>query len=1085
MSLNIIIKRDGTEEIFDPNKIVNAIKKAFIGTGCTENPRKIAEEVCTQIIKSQKTPSVECVQDLVEKSLIEHNLYKEAKAYILYRNHRTEIRESKSELYDVVGSVLDNCNKDNANISNSPSAKMLQIGEAASERYYSNKVVSKKFVELHKAKRIHIHDFTFYGKTVNCLNIPLGKLLDEGFDNGHGTIRSPQKISSAAALAAIILQSNQNSMFGGQAFSKFDEDMAKYVQREYNRQYKQLLDEYCDINDTTVDEVGKNAYLISKLEKRAMENTDKETFQAMEALVYNLNSMHSRAGSQVPFSSISLGLDTTKWGRMITRNLLKAYRQGLGKGEQPIFPNIIFQVKKGVNRSEGDPNYDLFKESVKTTSSRLFPSYCNEDASFNLPYYNKGVKVAYMGCVEGNSVINYKIGDYIFVEGIERAYRRLKKFFKESTYGVSKYLVPEGLVSIYDSFSGKYVDCKKFIKNPNPAKWLKLTTSHGRTIVVTEDHPFPVIGKGRVFARDLVVGDKLNSSKPNTDFNTDKVIDSDVVWLWGIVICDASYATNVTISLGLDETDIVDKVLSVCKKLGLETRVVEQHRGVKGDYYDINILTKNKKYLKEYFVDLFGGLKKTYRTIPQAIFNSSYETKCAFIAGMIDADGYINDNRKPKVQLGSINHELAFEQAELVRSIGLNCSTYRNRYSKLTLNERLSNEFYPSDDIMKYMVSEKKKMKTVNDVKTITEIHDECEIIDIQEIIQPGFAYDVETSSDHFDVNGLNSHNCRTRVVTDVNGEDMCDSRGNLFFTTINLPALALEVLNEVTEENKTLRVSKFYEKLHDMIETVKDHLLERYHHVCKLKVKDLPFLMDQNLYIGSEGLDYDDTVENAFKHGSITFGFIGLAETLKALIGKHHGESEEALEIGEDIIKYIREKADEYSDEYHLNFTVIASPAESTCMKMVNHDKKEFGLIEGVTDKEWYTNSFHVPVEYNTDFIHKIQVEARFHKYCNGGHISYIELDACPAQNPNALEDMLNIMFDNDMGYMSINFPTDFCEDCGLHGVVISENTCPRCGGSHISRVRRVTGYLSKITNFNKGKLAELKHRVAHGSFN
>lgn len=891
MYLNTIIKRDGTEEIFDPNKIVNAIKKAFNGTGCTENPRKIAEEVCTQIIKTQKTPSVECVQDLVEKSLIEHNLYKEAKAYILYRNHRTEIRESKSELYDVVGSVLDNCNKDNANISNSPSAKMLQIGEAASERYYSNKVVSKKFVELHKAKRIHIHDFTFYGKTVNCLNIPLGKLLDEGFDNGHGTIRSPQKISSAAALAAIILQSNQNSMFGGQAFSKFDEDMAKYVQREYNRQYKQLLDEYCDINDTTVDEVGKNAYLISKLEKRAMENTDKETFQAMEALVYNLNSMHSRAGSQVPFSSISLGLDTTKWGRMITFNLLKAYRQGLGKGEQPIFPNIIFQVKKGVNRFEGDPNYDLFKESIKTTSSRLFPSYCNEDASFNLPYYNKGVKVAYMGCVEGSSIINYRIGDKYFIEDIETAYRRINSHIIEKEYGVSKYLETDQLVSIFDSYSENYVNCKKFIKNPNPSKWLKIRTEHGRSIVVTEDHPFPVKDKGRTFSRDLSVGDELA-------------------------------------------------------------------------------------------IGSFDTMKETH------MFNMS------------DVDA---------------------------------------KYAK---------------------------------------------ILEISEIVQDGYAYDVETSSDHFDVNGLNSHNCRTRVVTDVNGDDMCDSRGNLFFTTINLPALALEVLNEVSDENKTLRVSKFYEKLHDMMETVKEHLLERYHHVCKLKVKDLPFLMDQNLYIGSEGLDYNDTVENAFKHGSITFGFIGLAETLKALIGKHHGESEEALEIGEDIVKYIREKADEYSDEYHLNFTVIASPAESTCMKMVNHDKKEFGVIEGVTDKEWYTNSFHVPVEYNTDFIHKIEVEGRFHKYCNGGHISYIELDACPAQNPIALENMLNIMFDNDMGYMSINFPTDFCEDCGLHGVVISENTCPRCGGTHISRVRRVTGYLSKITNFNKGKLAELKHRVAHGSF-
>lgn len=337
--MNTIRKRDGREVVFDENKITEAIYKAAQAVGGAD--KQLAMELTIEVLRflkqayGESSITVEDIQDTVEKILIERGHARTAKAYILYRAKRTRMREAQSDLMDAVAEILIETNRENANVSNSPSAKMLQIASAASKAYYLNRMIPEAMAQAHSRGDIHIHDLDFYGKTLTCIQIPLGRLLSQGFNNGHGFIRSPKRPASATALAAIILQSSQNDMHGGQSFAFFDYDMAPYM---------------------------KNA-------------SDEEVYQAMEALIYNLNSMHSRAGAQVPFSSLNLGTDTTPAGRLVTKNVLLAYEKGLGRGENPIFPNIIFRVKEGVNLNPDDPNYDLFKLAIRVAAQRLNPTF--------------------------------------------------------------------------------------------------------------------------------------------------------------------------------------------------------------------------------------------------------------------------------------------------------------------------------------------------------------------------------------------------------------------------------------------------------------------------------------------------------------------------------------------------------------------------------------------------------------------------------------------------------------------------------------------------------------------------------------
>lgn len=665
-----IKKRDGREVAFDENKITEAIFKAAKAVGGAD--KQLAMELTLDVLRLLKQEysagmfGVEEVQDAVEKILIEKGHAKTAKAYILYRDKRTRMRDAQSYLMDAVAEILVETNRENANISNSPSAKMLQIASAASKAYYLNRLIPEDMATAHIKGDIHIHDLDFYGKTLTCVQIPLGKLLKNGFNSGHGYIRRPKRPASAIALAAIILQSSQNDMHGGQSVAFFDRDMAPYMTKA----------------------------------------NDEDAYQAMEAFIYNLNSMHSRAGAQVPFSSINIGTDITPAGRLVTKNLLMAYEKGLGRGENAVFPNIIFRIKKGINLNSKDPNYDLFKLAIRVASQRLNPTFSFMDSSFNRPYVDQ---VAYMGC--------------------------------------------------------------------------------------------------------------------------------------------------------------------------------------------------------------------------------------------------------------------------------------------------------------------------------------------------------------------------RTRVMANKCGAEVTDGRGNLSLTTINLPRLAIKAERDLM---------KFYQSLSDLLDLICEQLFHRYEVQAKLKVKDMPFLMGQGLYLGSDNLAPNDTIGEAIKNGTLSIGFIGLAETLVALTGYHHGENEESQTLGEEIIAFMRNKADRAAEKYKLNYTLLATPAEGLSGRFVKMDCSEYGLIPGVTDKDYYTNSFHVPVNYQIGMREKIRLEAIYHKYTNGGHISYVEFAAPPLNNLSAVEEMIRYMGACDMGYAAINFPVDFCDSCGYIGVIDNDH-CPACNSAAIRRVRRITSYLGTVDRLNDAKHVELKQRVAH----
>jgi ribonucleoside-triphosphate reductase len=665
-------KRDGRVVEFSKEKITGAIYKAArsVGGENYETAENLTERVVSYVIKNNKseTPEVEFLQDAVEKVLIETGHARTAKAYILYRSKRTRMRDAKSELMDVVKDILVETSRDNANVGNSPSAKMLQIASAASKYYYLNNIIPEEMSKAHIAGDVHIHDLDYYGKTLNCLQIDLTEMLQKGFNTGYGFIRPPKRISSATAQAAIILQSNQNDMFGGQSFPHFDKSMAEVIRNQ------------CP--DTKQEEV----------------------FQAMEGLVYNLNTMHSRAGAQVPFSSINIGTDTTAEGRMVNFAMLKAFEKGLGKGESPIFPNLVFRLKEGINFNPGDPNYDLFKLAMEVSSKRMNPTFSFMDSSFNAKY---GDEVAYMGC--------------------------------------------------------------------------------------------------------------------------------------------------------------------------------------------------------------------------------------------------------------------------------------------------------------------------------------------------------------------------RTRVIGNRHGEEKAGKRGNITPITLNLPKLAL----------KTKNIDEFFVELDNLLLLASKQLMHRFNVIASLKVKDLPFLMGQKLYMGSENLKDNDEIREAIKNGSLGIGFIGLAETLIVLTGKHHGEDKASWDLGYKIVERMKQATDRFAEEYNLNFVSYATPAEGTAGRFIEKDRKEFGVIKDVTDKAYYTNSFHIPVNYNISIFDKIDLEGPFHKLCAAGHISYIELPSSPKDNIPAFEKILKHMRNSDMGYAGVNFPIDECRSCGNSGLI--DNECKVCGSTDIRRIRRITGYLSTIDRFNDAKQAELHDRAVH----
>jgi anaerobic ribonucleoside-triphosphate reductase len=772
MAIVSIKKRDGRTVPFDTGKIAAAISKAFDATykpGNEETAAALAHEVTTILeLEGASVPDVEHIQDIVEKVLMDNGYITTAKAYILYRDQRNRCRQMNTRLMQTYEEITfadakdSNVKRENANIDGDTAmGVMLKYGSEGAKQFYNMFVLNPDHAKAHNEGDIHIHDLDFLTLTTTCCQIDIQQLFAGGFSTGHGTLREPNDIASYSALCCIAIQSNQNDQHGGQSIVNFDYGMADGVRKTYRRLYRQNLSKAImlwqgedpeETIQTIIAEIKERtglcptledheAYLTEELTQLtahygdveqcrkaqqaavyyAEKETDRATYQAMEAFIHNLNTMHSRAGAQTPFSSINYGMDTSPEGRMVMKNVLLATEAGLGNGETPIFPIQIFRVKDGVNLNPGEPNYDMFKLACRCSAKRLFPNFSFIDAPFNLQYYdpeNPMTEIAYMGC---------------------------------------------------------------------------------------------------------------------------------------------------------------------------RTRVI-------GNVYD------------------------------------------------------------------------------------------------------------------------------------------------------------------------------KTREI--------CNRRGNLSFTSINLPRLAIKAKGDI---------SLFFEALDHKLDLVIDQLLERFEIQCRKRVYNYPFLMGQGVWLDSEKLVWDDEVREVLKHGTLSVGFIGLAETLVALIGEHHGQSEKAQNLGLEIISHMRTRMDQESQKRGLNFTLLATPAEGLSGRFVKIDKVRFGVIPGVTDRDYYTNSFHIPVYFNISAFDKIRLEAPYHALTNAGHISYIEMDGDPLDNLEAFEKIIRYMQKCGIGYGSINHPVDRDPICGYTGVIKDE--CPNCGRKEhegpvgFERIRRITGYLvGTLERFNDGKRAEEADRVKHG---
>ena len=736
VKVSSVIKRSGQKVPYNQQKIFNAINGA---NNDVDKQYKISfNDVKDIVLKieeqiNKNCISVEEIQDIVEKALMENQQYEIAKAYIIYRQKHKEYREAKNYLMETYKDIFFSdaididLKRDNANINtDAPMGIMLKLGTEGSKYFVDNYLIPPEFVKADKENWIHIHDKDFSAITFNCCQIDLLKLFHGGFSTGHGFLREPQSIRSYASLACIAIQSNQNDMFGGQSINAWDYAMAEGVRKSFKRAISKqikIATQYipyiltdrtpkennlmidCLMNISYFDDVSEQKTAINNLTdflsgvshryikyqkisrdevydiaktiyKLACKEVEEETHQAMEAAIHNFNSLHSRAGSQTPFSSLNYGMDTSPEGRLVIKETLNAINAGLGNGETPIFPISIFVLKSGVNYNPEDPNYDLFKLAMKVSAKRLFPNFESLDAPYNLKYY-----------------------------------------------------------------------------------------------------------------------------KPN-DYNS-------------------------------------------------------------------------------------------------------------YVATM----------------------------------------------------------------------------------------------------------------------------GCRTKVMSNVNGPEISGSRGNFSFVTINLPKLAIE-------SNKDLNI--FFQLFDKYIQLSHDYLLHRLSVIENKHVYNFPFLMGQHVWLDSDKLKPADTIKEVLKHASYSIGFCGLAECLKYLTGKHHGESEFAQQLGLDIIKHLRKRTDEYTEKEHMNWTAFATPAESTAGTFQRANQKAYGIIEGVTDREYMTNSFHVPVYYPINAFKKIQIEAPYHALTNAGHISYIEMDGDPTKNLKAFEALVRAMHDANMGYFSINHPVDRDPVCGYTGII--ENVCPHC---------------------------------------
>lgn len=834
---------------------------------------------------------------------------------------------------------------------------------------------------------------------------------------------------------------------GGQSVPTFEYDLAPYVVKSFYKHFKDIwlvlidceapnqalaiakgiyerdgtLLDYDHLQELYYAILEDNDdYLIDsedlhKVILTAYKLTCNETYQAMEAVIHNLNSMHSRAGAQVPFSGINYGTGTTAEQRLIIKNILLATDAGLGNGETPIFPVQIFKVKDSINTKPTDPNYDLFELACKVSAKRLFPNFSFIDSSFNLPYYKRNepeTEIAYMGCLSGSSAITVK-------DRLDRIHILSIKEFVEKENALD--------YKVYDSLSKSFVGIKAVINNPPSKDWYRVKFSDYSYVDVTSNHYFPIENKGRTLVTNLEVGDVIKTSDLSS-LNDFMFYKEDMEsWFKGLILTNGKYEnSSIILTFNLESLLLAEKAQQYAEYfLGANTTLKEWHLKDKS-FYELRI-KGCKAYCKE-LISTFRGMLKNNRNLPEVFKSISH--MYSFLAGMIDGSGVIltSSSGSVKCEFTLKNEALALQLFNMVSL--LNLSPEIIRCDKKNKTEYIL-RFHTNLVLMKALKSE--KLEEYSEKIIVPEYSSVTEIIPLN---QEQKSYCLETESDRFDVNGICSHNCRTRVISNVNGPEIVSGRGNMSFTTVNLPMIALEANRDFT-----VFMSRLYEICHKVFKQLKD----RYDLICQKHVYNFPFLLGQGVWLNSENLDNTDTLEEILKHSSLSLGFCGLAECLVALTGKHHGESKASQELGLLIISTMRQWCDEETERTHLNYSLFATPAESTAGTFLRKIRQKFGIVPGVSDHEYITNSVHVPVYYPITAAEKIRIEGAYHKYCNAGHICYVEMDGNLTKNIEAFKNIILYMKDCDIGYGSINHPVDRCPVCGYVGII--NDVCPKCG--------------------------------------
>lgn len=1073
-----IVKRSGLKDDYDLNKIFNVLLKAATHIGYTVEDKtltpellkdlneitgSIDDEIQDEYVNSETPVSV--VQNIVMDHLLNSDYKDIAKEYISYSAQREQIHKDMMNTEKAVDRVLskdpsvvnENGNKDSRHF---PTRRDMIAGQVFKAK--GLEMLPKDVREAHLKGDIHFHDLDMSPlfPYTNCCNVNLADMLENGFNLGEVVFTQPHSLDVAVQLTSLIMNSVSLSQYGGTSVPNIDRILAPYAKMNY---------------DKHLDNAMK--YQTYDPENVAWELTKHDIYEDMQGLEYAINSM-TASGAQVPFTTLSMSGDTDRYAREIQLAMLKVREAGMPTGNgtrSAIFPKLVYIITKGKNYYKEDPNYDVTQEALKCSSIRDYPDIVFADNMLEITGGKDKVMTS-MGCVSGEEIITYMDSKGEHTIPIDRFYDKFKVAEKLQPNGIDMCIDVDN-IKIKDSHKGKveYVDCKRIIKNSNN-KWLRLKFTNGRILECTDDHPLEIIGKGRVLAKDLVEGDEIQGALDVQKSNDVDYFSDEFAWLLGDIICDGCLdkTSETLISYAFTgEDEIRNKIGETVGEDKLRDK--DQHRYEKGDYKEVAI---KDHQLHDYLVNVFGGTNKIDRHIPEFIFSAPEHSRLAFYGGMIDADGYLNE-KSQRIQIGSTSKRLANGQMLLAESLGIRASMIINHYSKKDPKKvRYRVEFRVPEKLIPYIECEKKSSK-YNPNKKTNNSSKRLKLLSIEQIKGHEYSYDVTTSSDYFDVSGVVSHNCRSFLPTWVNpdtGLEQVAGRCNMGVVTLNIPRIAMESNGDK---------DRFWNIFKQRVELVHKALRFRIDRVLDAKPTDAPILYQ---YGALARLKPVDDIKQIMTGGraTVSFGYIGLYEMNTVFYGSNWEHNQNAIDFAHNVVQYMHDKCQEWYKDEDFYYSLYSTPAESTTDTLCKADKNKFGIVKDITDKDYYTNSFHYDVRKDVTPFEKLKFEAPYQHIATGGFISYTELPDI-SHNLSALETVWKYADEVGIGYLGTNVPMDECLNCGFHGQCIETNKgwkCPECGETdQLQIVERLCGYLSEINTrpVVKGRMNEIEHRVHH----